>query len=332
MVKPVVKLSGLIKSGAVVAASAEKSAALPSFDFSANDTDPSSSVASSGTCMIPLSKLKLHPFNSRTDRTTARIEEVRLMLEAENIQREPITAVPGRRPEDQGYFYILSGQTRYHAALLAGWTELKAQINANIDPDDHLSFFSASIEHNTSRPETDWDLAVKVKALVEEGSDHAMIQKAVRRDERGLRRLLAMTDLDEAILQIVRANSTKLTAPFCEALRAGVSKLGTDVIALIAKKVAENDLSHRATTDLVELEIRRKTRATGGRHPKPVAQFKIPVLVGVTKAGEFSVKPSKSEGNRVVSLTADIPEGLIEAFKSDIEAAIVKMVAQHGAG
>ena len=63
------------------------------------------------------------------------------MLEAEHMQREPITVVPGRRPDDRGFFYILSGQTRYHAANLAGWAELKAQLNTVIDPDDHVGFF-----------------------------------------------------------------------------------------------------------------------------------------------------------------------------------------------
>lgn len=281
--------------------------------------------------MIPLSRLKIHPFNSRTQRTQERIEEVRDMLEAEHKQREPITVVPGRKPEDAGFFYILSGQTRYHAANLAGWAELKSQINADIDPEDHLVFFAASIEHNTSRPETDWDLAVKVCALLEEGSDLPGIQKAVRRDERGLRRLMAMSALPEQVLQVVRENPTKLTASVCEVLKSAVADLGDEAAASFAREVVEKELSRRSLQEHIERAIRRKSKVGRGAK-RATRQFMLPIVVGTDKAGEFKVMQSRNEGNRLVSLTADLPEDFIETFKTDIEAAIAKLARKQNEG
>ncbi len=275
--------------------------------------------------MIPLSKLRIHPFNSRTQRTQERIEEVRDMLEAKHKQREPITVVPGRSTEDVGFFYILSGQTRYHAANLAGWAELKAQVNHEIDPDDHLAFFAASIEHNTSRPETDWDLAVKVRALIEEGTDQTQVQKAVRRDARGLRRLAAMTDLPDPVLAVVREHPTKLTATVCESLKANIPELGEDGVASLAKEAVAKDLSRRELEDCIALAIRQKNKVSGVTK-RATRQFMLPVVVGPNKkAGEFKVMQSRNEGNRLISLTADLPDNLVEAFKADIEAAIAKL-------
>lgn len=336
--KPVVKVSGLLKTGRIVPASAAEASGLPDFpqvkprsgpdasQIAKAQEPPSVLVTSPPACMIPLSKLKIHPFNSRTQRTQERIEEVRDMLEAEGIQREPITVVPGRRSDDNGYFYILSGQTRYHAANLAGWTELKAQINSAIDPDDHVAFFAASIEHNTSRPETDWDLAVKAKLLNEEGVETAKIQRAVRRDARGFRRLMAMVDLPESVLVVVRDNAGKMSSAFCEVLRSGLSELGEETLASIAKQVVEEDLSRRALEQVINRTMRTKDR-NGQGAKRATREFMLPVVIGGdTKAGEFKVMQSrKVEGNRVIDLSVDLPEHLAEVLKTDIEAALSKI-------
>ncbi len=277
--------------------------------------------------MIPLSKLKIHPFNSRAIRTQERIEEVKNMLEDKRKQRDPITVVPGRTAEDSGFFYILSGQTRYHAANLAGWSELKAQINDEIDPDDHLSFWAASIEHNASLKETDWDLALKVKALLDENHPPELVQKASRKDARAIRRLMAMLELPESVLAVVREHPAKLSSHFCEALRSGLDKLGEDAIATIARHSVTVGMSHGALVDHIKREITRLERPAG-RSQRARRQFMHPIVLGAAKqqAGAFKIMEStKHQGHRSVALTADIPDALVEAFKSDILAAIEKL-------
>ncbi len=356
--RPVPKLSGLIKSGAVVPASEEAAAGAPNFDFlnepnsasteaqdasetrteasvtplpsSASRVEEKSAAASANPAReirkIPLSKLKIHPFNSRVVRPQERIEEVRDMLTAENKQREPITVVPGRRKEDLGHFYILSGQTRYHSANLAGWPELEAQINPDIDPDDHVAFWAASIEHNTSIRESDWDVAVQAKRLMDEGVSQELILKAARRDARGLRRLLSMIELPETVQAVVRENSMKLTAPFCEILRSGVDELGEEFIAELATVVVRDDMSQRALADKIERDIRRKAKASASGTKRATREFMLPVNVAGLdkKAGDFKVLQSRKEGNRVVTLTADLPEKFAEILKADIAASIAK--------
>ena len=278
--------------------------------------------------LIPLAKLKIHPFNSRTVRTQERIEEVSRMLEDEHIQREPITVVPGRKPEDRGFYYILSGQTRYHAANLAGWKALKSQVNEQIDPDNHLAFWKASLEHNTSVKETDWDVALRAKQLIEEKHSLESVQIASRRDARALRRLLAMMELPEPVLAVVREHPAKLSSHFCEPLRAGIEDLGEEAIAAIAKKCVEEGFSHKALVDHIEREIRKKDRRMGGTSRRATREFMQPIVIGSNKqeAGKFKINQSvKAAGNRSVTLSADIPEALVEAFKADILAAIEKL-------
>lgn len=278
--------------------------------------------------MLPLAKLRIHPFNSRSVRTQERIEEVCKMLEDERIQRDPITVVPGRKPEDQGYYYILSGQTRYHAANLAGWKALKSQINDLIDPDDHLAFWKASLEHNTSVKETDWDLALKAKQLIEEKHSPESVQAACRRDARALRRLLAMMELPESVLTVVREHPAKLTSNFCEVLRSGLTDLGEDVIANIARKTVDEGFSHKTLADHIDREIRRMKKQLVGTSRRATREFMQPIIIGDSKqeAGKFKINQSvKSAGNRSVTLNADIPESMVEAFKADILAAIEKL-------
>lgn len=278
--------------------------------------------------MIPLAKLRIHPFNSRTVRTQERIEEVCKMLEDEHIQREPITVVPGQKPEDKGFFFILSGQTRYHAANLAGWKALKSQINEDIDPDDHLAFWAASLEHNSSVKETDWDIALKAKQLLDENKKLEEVQRAARRDPRSLRRILGMMDLPDSVISVVKENPVKLSAVFCEALKSGTEYLGEDAITAIARMVVEKNMSKEKLIDHIEREIRRKQNQAAGSAKRAKREFMLPITVGTNKkeAGALKIMQSpKAEGNRLVTLTADIPESLVEIFKADMVSAIEKL-------
>lgn len=285
------------------------------------------SVESSQIIKIPLSRLRIHPFNSRAERPQERIEEVRDMLIGQNTQREAITVVPGRRPDDAGHFYILSGQTRFHSANLAGWTELDARINADIDPDDHLAFLSASIEHNTGRPETDWDLAVKAKALADEGVELARIQKAINRNERALRRLLTIMDLPQGIQDLVRQAPNKLTGHACELIAKAVMKLGADEATAFANDVARDGLSQRELEHRIDRAVRRQEKANNGGTQRRTRLTARPIMVGATKAGELKVLASKTAGQRLITLTADLPEHLVQRFTTDIESALAKLAS-----
>lgn len=278
--------------------------------------------------MLPLAKLRIHPFNSRTVRTQERIEEVCKMLEDEHIQREPITVVPGRKQDDKGLFFILSGQTRYHAANLAGWKSLKSQINEDIDPDDHLAFWAASLEHNSSVKETDWDIALKAKQLLVENKTLEEVQRAARRDPRSLRRILGMMDLPDSVTSVIKDNPVKLSAVFCEALKSGLEDLGEEAIAAIARMVVEKNMSKEKLIDHIEREIRRKRNQAAGSARRAKREFMLPITVGNNKkeAGSLKIMQSpKAEGNRLVTLTADIPESLVDIFKADMVAAIEKL-------
>jgi ParB-like chromosome segregation protein Spo0J len=329
------KVSGLLSANQFTPAASSAVAHMPPLgsrglnaigDTLDSIVSPSDQISSSNNLLlIPLAKLKIHPFNSRTVRSQERIEEVRGMLEEEHIQREPITVVPGRHIDDSGFYYILSGQTRFHAANLAGWNELLAQINNTIDPDDHLAFWKASIEHNTAKPETDWDLAVKARALFDKGVTSEQIQAATRRDERGVRRILAMTELPESAVTVVKEHADKLSAPFCEILKSKITELGDEVVARLAKETVEQDWSQRNLKDYLERAIRQKSKQSAGGSKRATRRSISPIMVGTKKAGAFKVMQSRIEGKMLITLAADLPEELVEAFTTDIQAALDKL-------
>lgn len=280
--------------------------------------------------MLPLTKLRIHPCNSRVVRTQERIEEVKAMLEAEHIQREPITVVPGRSDKDRGFFYILSGQTRYHSATLAGWVGLLAQINYDIDPDDHYAFWKASLEHNTSEGESDWDKAVRAKELMAEGITLEQIRIALKKqDDRGVRRILSMTDLPDVVTALVKEHRGKLTAPFCEILKSGLTELGEEVIASVAKLVVEEDWPQRKLQDHLERTKRQKQKMTYGGGKRSTRISMTPIMVGSEKSGELKFLQSRTAGKTLVALTADLPESLVEPFKADMVAALEKLAAAN---
>ena len=191
-----------------------------------------------------------------------------------------------------------------------------------------MAFWKASLEHNTSVKETDWDVALKAKQLLDEKRSPQEVQQASRRDARTLRRLLAILDLPEPVLAVVREHSTKLTAVFCEALNSGIEELGEEAIAAIARLTVEKDLSQRSLIDHIEREIRRKKNQAAGSGRRAKREFMLPITVGDNKkeTGALKIMQSpKAEGNRLVTLTADLPESVVEAFKADIVAAIEKL-------
>ena len=344
--KAVPKVSGLLKANAILAAQAKDSASLPDIPLAETpSTDaqeqlqplfPESKDVGLTTALppsplradeptelltVPMSRLKIHPFNSRAVRTQERIEEVCDMLKA-STQREPITIVPGRTAEDIGYYYILSGQTRFHAANLAGWTEMKAQINNTIDPADNLAFFAASIEHNASEKETDYDLAIRVRELVNAGTDTKEIQKAIRQTERGLRRLLSIAALPEPINQIIKENPVKLTAPFWEILKSATEKIDEETLTKITRTVSEEGSTRRDLQKLVDAELRRKER-TSGNATRAKRQYTRPILNEANQqAGEIKIMNSRKNGNLLISLSADLPEEEARRLQEKIEAAI----------
>ncbi|MDR2688361.1 MAG: ParB N-terminal domain-containing protein [Azoarcus sp.] len=110
---------------------------------------------------IPLAQLVPSPFNVRSVRTEARIEELARSLEAEG-QREPITVYSGTK-EDGGKHWIISGVTRYLAASRLGWETLDARVDVTFDSADALTLVKASRLHNDTHQETDLDRAFVAK-------------------------------------------------------------------------------------------------------------------------------------------------------------------------
>ena len=341
------KLSGLISTGAIVPATQDSLGHLPSFG-SHQPPEPAAarhrdlgpalvtgapSQPSLQGVMIPITKLKIHPFNSRHYRTQQRIEEVRDLLVSAGTLRDPLTVVPCRDNDGAGHYYILSGQTRYHAANLAGWTDLRCQINTDIDPSNHLEFWKASLEHNTSLPETDWDIALRSKQLLDEGHQLSQIYTASRRGERSTRRILRMIDAPSSIQELIKANPDKLSAHFVELILDALKHLDEKTIISLAEQVIAENMAKRELAETIDRMVKIQER-DGTPRSRSKVNFVLPIRAGDQTNGALKVMNSKTtEGNSVLELRVDLPNAIIDKLKSDVVAAIEKMTGhQKGEG
>jgi hypothetical protein len=136
-----------------------------------------------------------------------------------------------------------------------------------------------------------------------------------------------MMGLPEPILAVVRDHPAVLTCYMCEILRSGLTELGVECIESMAKAVIKDGLSQRALDDQIKRATRRKKAESAGRGRRATREVMTPVLIGDAKHGEFKVMKSRDEGKKLITLTANLPDSLVESFRGDIQAALERLAA-----
>ena len=82
---------------------------------------------------IPVTKLRVSPFNARKIRPPKRITKIAESMKVEG-QVDPLYVYPGIG-EDEGYFMVLGGETRRLAALQISKPELDALVDSDDEPE-----------------------------------------------------------------------------------------------------------------------------------------------------------------------------------------------------
>lgn len=266
--------------------------------------------------LMPVTSLKIHKFNSREIRTQARIEEVAKQIRDTGRMLEPITVVPAR--DGSGIYYIIAGQTRYHAEILNGKTHVEVVIDFETDPDDPLQFYRASRLHNSTQPETDWDRGVRAAQLSEAGYTSEQIADAMGVSDRQLRRFLAISTIPGEIRQIIQSSPDLFSASVCEALLAAIPTVGVDAIQTIAKEMQVEKFS----ASVLEGRIRAAERkqSTTRQRIRRSADIKQPIMTHRDqRVGEYRIFKGGDEQERNVSLELTLPAAMVGPFREKLE-------------
>lgn len=231
---------------------------------------------------IPLNRLKVTPYNARAVRTQKRIEDLAEALSTDG-QKEPITVIRGVG-EYAGYYIIISGQTRYHAAVLLGWPTLFAQIDTTIDASDPLAIYKASGTHNSTAPMTALDMGIRAKELIEKGYSISQLADVMGKDRTTIGRCVDLASMPEAVLDQILQHPDKITVSFSVSLKKAAQSLSAEEAAALAYRIVSEDLRQRDFDAMVERQIKKLARDI---KPRASRMATLPIKLGGVRSGEF---------------------------------------------
>jgi ParB family chromosome partitioning protein len=268
------------------------------------------------TCLAP------SPFNARRLRTEAQVAGIARSL-AEDGQREPITVYPGAG-EQAGRYLIVSGVTRYLAALSLGWKTLEAREDATLDPANALLLTRVSHLHNDTHRETELDHAYVARTLRQAGHPVEAIARALGYGtKRNVSRWKAFFELPERVLELGKTQPEKFSARLAELLKKAVQVIEEEKALTLLKRAFAEELSLREVERLIRAEEKNL-----GVKPRPWQTQALEIRVRGEKIGRLDVwqTPEKEYEFRFSALLDQamgerMSEQLTELFKRFMEEA-----------
>jgi len=319
--KPLRTMSGLVAAGKIETAKPpEQVSRLPSF----STAQPSSGLLSQTTSSpspnvihkLKLSELRPSPYNSRRIRPEDRIRDIAASLGIDG-QREPLTVYRGDG-EDAGYYLIVSGVTRYLAALSLRWDTLDARIDDSLKHEDVLAVLKASHLHNDSSPESDLDFSLVIDDLSQKGISIDAIALALGYNRREVYRLKKFQTLPNVLYDIASAHPRKFSGTVAEEFAKAVSEIGENVAVELANEFVTKDYGLPKLRSAIKCE-KRKLERNRGVQTRAKKEINIPVSYGNSKVGHLSVLSIPNTTMKRIQLTADLPESVAEFFAERVE-------------
>jgi ParB/RepB/Spo0J family partition protein len=266
---------------------------------------------------LPLARLRPSPFNVRRFRTEARVREVGESLMADG-QQEPIRVYPGQ-DGDAGFYMIVSGVTRYQAALALGWETLDARVDTALDPADIVALVRISHLHNDSARETDLDHAVIARELAGRGVPAAEIAAALGySSSRKVFRLKTFHELPTAVFDVAAQYPHRISAVIAEALRNAAERVGEETALALARECVAENLSRDGLNRRVGAEIRKRERSGAGARE----EINRTVSYGRRKIGRFRVQNLPNASGKRVHFSASLPADVADEFSRNMDALI----------
>ncbi len=346
--RAVPKVSGLVRTGAVVPATQEQTAGLPEFHH--HETPPEATVhnptqtllqrsvstppssptqevvvnegarATGKTITVPLSKLKPSPYNSRKVRSTKRLEEMAEMLR-ESGQLLPLNVYPGTG-EDAGLYLILGGVTRWQAAPMAGFSELEISIES-VDPADHLELIKLARLYNDSIDETDLDRALAAKQLETDGYSQNEIANALGFKSRSnINRFKAFFELPQDIVELGKTEPAIFSATVAEIILSAYKTHGEQFAIDLLKKAIGPDRWGQDTLKKHISTQSKKVERENAQRTRAKRLTTIDITHEGASIGWMTVNKAAQAGRRCVKLEATTSEALADKLADRIAAVI----------
>lgn len=333
--KPLPKISGLVLAGKLpavpeaVTADTESSHQLPASASQANTATywfESLPRSKRGNLLVPISRLKLSPHQSRHVRTEERVEELKNTL-LQDGQQEPITVYPGTGP-NEGYLFVISGGTRLEASRRLGWTELESQVDDSIDQNDALGIVRISSIHNNTAIEADIDRAYTAKNLLEMNFTKEMIATAIgTKTTRDVTRLLSFFKLPPAALQLGAQKPSKFSAAFCEVLNSAADLFSEESLCELIKTAFAENWSIRELERRISLEKRQKARNQGTSRSRSRRLVLQEYKSADQKLGHLNVLDI-GNGKQRIELDATLDHEIAVQLRDKIEAIFNEIIAE----
>jgi ParB/RepB/Spo0J family partition protein len=277
---------------------------------------------------LPLEKLRPSPFNVRQFRSQERVQEISESLKADG-QQEPLRVYPGQG-EDAGVYLIVSGVTRYQAALALGWPTLDARVDTTLNPADIVELVKVSHLHNDSAQETDLDHAVIARELTGRGVTTQQIAVALGYNSpRKVFRLKTFYELPSALFEVATQHPHRITAVIAEILRNAVETVGEETALALARECAGENLGKDRLKHRVGVEARKQERSRG-KPGRLAREISVPVSYGRLKVGQFSVQSIPNSSEKRVQFSASLPAEVADELSRNMDA-IIQHLKEKGA-
>lgn len=317
------KVSGLLNAGKLHLAQTDEEIEavrrLPTFVTEAQLRTPALAPSS---LLLPLAKLRPSPYNSRKHRSAERITELAESLRT-NLQREPITVYHGTG-QDEGFFMVLSGETRRLSAAMLGWSTLEATIDYSVDPSNPLSIVQKSHAHNDTEKETALDHFTLIKMLSASGLSKTDITNALGLVRRDLYRFEAFDKLPQSVLDIAQQHPTRFTSHVADICKSALDSLGNELLTDLVREYLQSDKPRSYLESRIKSEQRKDNRPQRRTRISTI-EFKM----NGHKVGALTVMKSTVLGSKTLRFDSTLSDDLADRLTDELES-VLKTFAHGG--
>lgn len=203
---------------------------------------------------LPVELLQRGEYQPRSDIRQDTLNELADSIRAQGVV-QPIVARPLAKSGGEQRYEIVAGERRWRAAQLAGLAEIPAVIR---DIDDDAAIAMALIENIQREDLNPMEEAKALDRLVKEFDlTHQEAAEAVGRSRAGVSNLLRLLELSDKVKPMVEARQIEMGHA-----RTLLALTDKNQQFDVARKVAKNGLSVRATEQLVRRLVNGDSKST----------------------------------------------------------------------
>jgi hypothetical protein len=271
---------------------------------------------------IPVSQLRCSPYNSRKIRSQTRISHVADSLR-ELGQKDPLYVYPGTG-EEKDFYMVLGGETRRIAALQIGLSELLAQIDTTVNPEDALELTRISSILNDLDQEYDLDKALSVVDLIGRNYSYSQVQSALNLDSKTQAiRLKKLGSLPRRFIDFGKDYPERFTSSLGELIQKAIDSHNEDFAFDLLKKTLQSNMTFRRLTRAIEAGPEVTLREEGKRLRRD-SGFDIPI--DGAAGGRYDVYKSKTSGLKVLKLYIETPEATAKELNEALTRVLTEFI------